>query len=87
MLEECLRYGLSWTSLFVPTSLVSVIDYGGSAAVIDVLNKMFKLGVDVTPLEQRDEMVRRMVERHGKTRARGLLGTLRGYLESLRRRI
>lgn len=79
MLEECLRRGISWTSLFVPTNLVSVIDYGGSIAVIEILNKMFKLGVDVTLLKQRDEMARKMAERWmGKER--------RGFLSSLRRR-
>lgn len=77
MLEECLRRGLSWTSLFVPTNLVSLIDYGGSAAVIEVLNRMFKLGVDVTPLKQRDEMLRKMAERRMKAEPRGFLGSLR----------
>lgn len=80
LLDECLRRGLSWTSLFVGTNVVSGIDYGGSAAVIEVLNKMFGLGVDVTPLKQRDEMMRKMTER----RMRGEPG---GFLGSLRRRI
>ncbi len=70
MLQECMRRGLPWTSLFVPTPLVSAVDYGGSAAVIEVLNRMFKLGVDVTPLRQ-------MAERRKKTQPRGFLGSLR----------
>lgn len=77
MLEECLRRGLPWTSLFVPTNRVSTIDYGGAAAVIEVLNRMFKLGVDATPLKKREEMMRQMVERRMKAERRGFLGALR----------
>jgi len=77
MLDECLRRGLSWTSLFVPTNQVSTVDYGGSAAVIEVLNRMFKFGVDVTPLKKRDEMIRQMVERRMKAEPRGFLSGLR----------
>ncbi len=77
LLEECLRRGLSWTSLFVPTDLVSTIDFGGSAAVIEILNRMFKLGVDVTPLKRRDEAMREMAERRMKARPRGFLDALR----------
>jgi len=77
ILEECLRRRLSWTSLFVPTSLVSVIDFGGSAAVIEVLNRMFKLGVDASPLKQRAETMQKMAERQMKEEPRGFLGGLR----------
>ena len=77
MLEECVRRDIPWTSLFVPTTQVSTIDYGGAAAVIEVLNKMFKLGVDVAPLKQRDEAMRRMMEMRVKGERRGLLDSLR----------
>ena len=77
MLEECLRRGLSWTSLFVGTDLISGVDYGGSAAAVEVLNRMFKLGVDVTPLKRRDEMMRQTAERRMKAEPRGFLGALR----------
>lgn len=79
MLDESLRNELPWVSLFVYTSLVSVIDYGGAAAIIQALNRMFKLGVDVEPLEKSDEVRRQMIER---SRGRGS----RGFLSSLRRR-
>ena len=77
LLQECLRRGLSWTSFFVPTDLVSAIDYGGSVAVIEILNGMFKLGVDVTLLKRRDEMMRKMAERRRKAEPRGFLDFLR----------
>ena len=77
LLEECLRRGLSWTSLFVGTDLISGVDYGGSAAAVEVLNRMFKLGVDVTPLKRRDEMMRQTAKRRMKAEPRGFLGALR----------
>lgn len=84
MLEECLSRNLSWTSLFVPTNLVSTIDHGGAAAVIEVLNRMFKLGVDVEPLKEREEMMRKMVEKQMRGKPRGLLDALRGIIRSFR---
>lgn len=80
LLNECMGRGLSWTSLFVGTNMLSSIDYGASAAIIEVLNKMFGLVVDATPLKQRGEMMRQMADR----RAKGEVG---GFLGSLRRRI
>lgn len=80
LLEESLNRGLSYTVFFVPTDLVSAIDYGGAAAVIEVLNQTYQLGVDVTPLRQRDEMVRRVM-------TRGAKGEPRSLLDALRRRI
>ena len=77
MLDECVKRDIPWTSLFVPTTQVSTVDYGGAAAVIEVLNKMFKLGVDVTLLKQRDEMMRRVFESRMKGERRGLLDSLR----------
>ena len=82
MLEECMRRNLSWISLLVPTDIVSTIDYGSVAAVIEVLNRRFKLGVDVTPLKQRDEMIRRMAERRMKGKSRGFFDALRGKQRS-----
>ena len=78
LFEECLRRGLSWTSLFVPTSRVSTIDYGGAAAIIEVLDKIFHLSVDVSQLKKMEENVRQMYERQMKTGSRGLLGRFRG---------
>lgn len=77
LLEDCLGRGLSWTSLFVGTNIISGIDYGGTAAVIEVLNKMFGLVVDVAPLKQRGEMIRQMAERRTKAESGGFLRALR----------
>jgi len=79
LLEESLKTDISYVTILVPTQLMSTIDYGGSAAVIDVMNSLFKLGVDATPLRKSDEMRRQMMER-------GRKGESRGFLSSLRRR-
>lgn len=77
ILDESIKYSLPWISLFIPTPIVSGIDYGGAAAIIEVLNKMFKLGVDVTPLWKTDEARRQIVERSRRGEKRGLLDSLR----------
>jgi predicted ATP-grasp superfamily ATP-dependent carboligase len=79
MLDESMNRGVSWVTLFVPTALTQTIDYGGTAAVIEVLNKMFKFGVDTGPLQKGEEMRRKMLERAAK-------GEQKGFLSSLRRR-
>lgn len=77
MLEESLDKGISWVTLFVPTAYAQTIDYGGAAAAIEVLNKMFKLGVDTGPLKKSEEIRRQMIERAVKGEQKGLLGSLR----------
>jgi predicted ATP-grasp superfamily ATP-dependent carboligase len=74
LLDEALRRSIPWTSLFVPTQYMSSVDYGAVADVIEVLNGVFNLKVDVSPLRRRDEELRRMAER--LTRERGRLPSL-----------
>lgn len=77
MLGESMKRGLPWVTLLVPTPITSAIDYGGASHVIDVLNKMYKLGVDPSPLRKSEEMIRQTVERRRAERPRGLLDSLR----------
>lgn len=79
MLEESMKERIPWVTIFVPTPHSQTIDYGGAAVVIEVLNKMFKLGVDPAPLKRSADMRRQMQERlRGEEK--------RGFLDSLRRR-
>jgi uncharacterized protein len=55
LMEECVEKGITYVSLFIPTNKLTSIDYIGSANAIDVLNKLFKLGVDSSPLKIGDE--------------------------------
>ncbi|MEM2127720.1 MAG: PAC2 family protein [Candidatus Bathyarchaeia archaeon] len=75
-LDESLRRGIPWTSLFVPTQFMSSVDYGAVADLIEVLNGVFNLKVDVAPLRRRDEELRRMAERLAKGRG-GVLSIFR----------
>ena len=79
LLEESMKDRIPWTTLFVPTIQGQSVDYGGAAAVIDVLNNMYNLGVEVEPLRQSEEIRKRMVQR-----ARG---EQKGFLSGLRRRL
>jgi len=79
LLEESIKDRIPWTTLFVPTIQGQAIDYGGAAAVIDVLNNMYNLGVEVEPLRQSDEIRKRMVQRARVER--------KGFLSGLRRRL
>jgi predicted ATP-grasp superfamily ATP-dependent carboligase len=80
MLEESLKNRISWVSLFVPTDQAQTIDYGGSAAIIEVLNKMFKLGVDPEVLKKSDDIRRQMMQRSRNAKQKS------GFFDSLRRR-
>ncbi len=72
LMERCLGEGIPWTSIFIPTTTVSTVDYGGAATAVEVLDRMFKLGVDATPLKRMAEAVRR-----GAERGKGLRGLFR----------
>jgi len=50
MLEECIEQNIPWTTIFIPTSKLMSVDYAASAEAVEVLNKLFKLGVDPLPL-------------------------------------
>jgi predicted ATP-grasp superfamily ATP-dependent carboligase len=77
LFEEALKRDLPWTTLLIPTALVSSIDYAGATSLISVLNKMYKLGVDVTPLKRSMEMRDEISQKAGTEEKRGLLSSLR----------
>ena len=77
LMGEALRREIPWTTLLVPTAHVSNIDYNASIAVINVLNKMYKLGVDVTPLVKSIEMRQKIAEQASVEQKRGFLSTLK----------
>jgi predicted ATP-grasp superfamily ATP-dependent carboligase len=62
MLEECIEKGYPYACIFIPTNRLTNIDYPGSADAIDVLNKLFKLGVDSSPLRGPDEVQKKAAE-------------------------
>jgi uncharacterized protein len=62
VMEECLEKGVPFAYLFIPTNKLTSIDYGGSAEAIEVLNKLFMLGVDASPLRGSEDAQRRLSE-------------------------
>ena len=63
MLDTCIRKEIPATTLIAPTTMVSGIDYSAAASTIDVLSKMYKLGVDLSPLRKGIEMQKEMQAR------------------------
>lgn len=62
ILEECVEQGYPYACIFIPTNKLTSIDYAGSANAIDVLNKLFKLGVDSSPLRFSDDTQKKAAE-------------------------
>ena len=50
ILDDCVETGFPYACLFIPTTRLTSIDYTGSADGVEVINKLFKLGVDTSPL-------------------------------------
>ncbi len=50
ILDKCLEEEFPYACFFVLTQKLTSVDYLGSANAIDILNKLFKLGVDPSPL-------------------------------------
>jgi len=55
ILDQCLEEGFPFACLIVPTNKLTSMDYPGSADAIDILNKVFKLGVDPSTLRGVDQ--------------------------------
>jgi predicted ATP-grasp superfamily ATP-dependent carboligase len=62
VLEECTEKDYPYACLFIPTNKLTSIDYHGSAEAVEVMNRLFKLGVDATPLRGSDEIQRKTTE-------------------------
>lgn len=62
VLEECVEKDYPYACLFIPTNKLTSIDYTGAADAIDVLNQVFKFGVDSSPLRGSDETQRKAAE-------------------------
>jgi predicted ATP-grasp superfamily ATP-dependent carboligase len=77
MLEEAIKHRIPWVTILVPTPITAAIDYGGASSAVEVLNKMYKLGVDPSPLQRSEEMIRQRVEMSRREQPRGFLDSFR----------
>ena len=64
LLDEAMKEGVEWTTIFVPTRIISNIDYQGAVDAIQALNKLLKLDVDTEVLRRISEAVTRATEAH-----------------------
>ena len=64
LMDEAIRGGVEWTTIFVPTRLISSVDYQGTVDAIQVLNTMLGLDVDPEQLRGMSEAVAKATEAH-----------------------
>lgn len=62
LLEKCIEEGVPFAQFFFPTTKLTSIDFGGAVDAVEALNKLFKFGVDASPLQRSDEAQRRPAE-------------------------
>lgn len=72
LLDEAVKRGVDWTSVYVPTQVIGGVDYLGAADALQVLNRMLGLEVDTERLHAMSETVARAAQRRQKKG--GLLG-------------
>lgn len=78
LLYESMKEGVEWTTVYVPTRVISSIDYQGAVDAVQVLNTMFKLDVDPEQLRRTSEAIAKATETHRQQqRKRG------GFLDRL----
>lgn len=78
LLEEAVRLGVDWTTVFVPTQVIGGVDYRGAAEAVEVLNRMLGLDVDAGQLRSISEAMSRAARAAQQQRQKrgGLLGRI-----------
>ncbi len=78
LLEEAVRLGVDWTTVFVPTQVIGGVDYRGAADAVEVLNKMLGLDVDTGQLHVMAETMARAARsaQRREQKKGGLLGRI-----------
>jgi len=64
LMDEAIRGGVEWTTIFVPTRLIGSIDYQGAVDAIQTLNNMLRLDVDPEQLRSMSEAIAKATEAH-----------------------
>jgi len=71
LLDEAIRGGVEWTTVFIPTRLIGGIDYQGAVDAVQALNTILGLGVNTEQLRKTSEAITRATEAQRKQRQRG----------------
>jgi predicted ATP-grasp superfamily ATP-dependent carboligase len=77
LIDEAITRKIPFTTLLVATPLAAAIDYGGTASIVEALNRIFKFGVDTSNLKRGAEMQMKMTERMRGEKTGGILGAFR----------
>jgi uncharacterized protein len=62
LMDECLMRDIAWATLFIPITRLVAMDYGATANAVDLMNQLFKFGVDSAPLKQSDENLKKALD-------------------------
>ncbi len=77
LLDEAVKQGVDWTTIFIPTQVIGGVDYGGAADAVQVLNKMLNLDIDTERLHVMSETMARAARTVQRQQKKGgLLGRI-----------
>jgi len=71
LLDEAIRGGVDWTTVYIPTRLIGGVDYQGAVDAVQALNTILGLGVDTEQLRTTSEAITKATEAQRKQRQRG----------------
>ena len=71
LLDEAIRGGVDWTTVYIPTRLIGGVDYQGAVDAVQALNTILGLGVDTEQLRTTSEAVAKAAEAQRRQRQRG----------------
>jgi len=74
LMEECLKRDIPFATIFIPITRLVAMDYGATASVVEVLNLIFKFGVDSSPLRQTDEGIKKALDQQQQQQQKGGIG-------------
>jgi predicted ATP-grasp superfamily ATP-dependent carboligase len=77
LLDEAVKQGVDWTTIFIPTQVIGGVDYSGAADAVKVLNKMLNLDIDTERLRVLSETIARAARTVRRQQNKGgLLGRI-----------
>jgi predicted ATP-grasp superfamily ATP-dependent carboligase len=73
LMEKAMDKKRDWTSIFIPARFVNNIDYQGAIDAVDIINRMFELDVDISPLMKRLESIQKVAQSQIPMKKKGIL--------------
>jgi predicted ATP-grasp superfamily ATP-dependent carboligase len=76
MLYEAEKKNIAWTSIFIPSQIISGTDYQGAVTAINLLNKMFNLNIDSEQLQRISDITLRAEAKRRQEKKGGFLNRI-----------